>query len=159
MEWPSGAAEATSLRPQVIGHPSGSPRVEVVSSSSGGVTLADSKVMKALMIMQSCYNSDATMTVCRLAEVRERFYILGEEVNGSCSSRPALPPPPKAPIEALGERSTYEGEKHLGGGGGELPKKKTKVAVSKRPRKVAPKGTSERAHRGKGKELVDYGIP
>ncbi|RRT74014.1 hypothetical protein B296_00019272 [Ensete ventricosum] len=254
MERPSGAAEATSPRPQVIGHPSGSPRVEVVSSSSGGVTLADSKVMKALMIMQSCYNSDATMTVCRLAEVRERFYILmeydsmflcpgsslttpsrmalgmstdtleaglwyllhpmieacldgwqilpsqmapnlcaiwwcssgnvmgrasyqprlvhrllplvlgagrvlldhpkqGEEVNGSCSSRPALPPPSKAPIEALGERSTYEGEKHLGGGGGELPKKKTKVAVSKRPRKVALKETSERAHRGKGKEL------
>ncbi|RWW40982.1 hypothetical protein BHE74_00053570 [Ensete ventricosum] len=51
MEGFLGAAEAASLRPQVIGHPSGSLGVEIVSSSSEGTTTTDSKVLKALMIM------------------------------------------------------------------------------------------------------------
>ncbi|RZR72127.1 hypothetical protein BHM03_00010437 [Ensete ventricosum] len=75
MEGPSGAAEAVDPRPQVVGHPSSSLTMEVVNSSSGGATLTDSKVLKALMVMQSCYNSVLTMMVRRLAEVWEHFYI------------------------------------------------------------------------------------
>ncbi|RWW55796.1 hypothetical protein BHE74_00037530 [Ensete ventricosum] len=78
VEGPSGAAKAMSLRPQVVGHTSGSAGVEVVSLSSGGATPTDSKILKALMIMQSCYNSDSTMMVRQLAEVRECFCILTE---------------------------------------------------------------------------------
>ncbi|RWW07161.1 hypothetical protein GW17_00029473 [Ensete ventricosum] len=75
VEGPSGAAEAASPGPQVISHPLGSPRVEVVSSSLGGATPTDSKILKVLMVMQSCYNSDSTMMVRRLAKVRERLCI------------------------------------------------------------------------------------
>ncbi|RZS13959.1 hypothetical protein BHM03_00045625 [Ensete ventricosum] len=78
VEGPSGAAKAMSLRPQVVGHTSGSAGVEVVSLSSGGATPTDSKILKALVIMQSCYNSDSTMMVRQLAEVRECFCILTE---------------------------------------------------------------------------------
>ncbi|RWW45062.1 hypothetical protein BHE74_00049130 [Ensete ventricosum] len=57
-------------------------------------------------------------------------------------SQPTLSPPAKVPIEAARERPTQWGEKHPSEGGNELPKK------------AAPEGTSERANRGKGKELV-----
>ncbi|RRT66643.1 hypothetical protein B296_00028738 [Ensete ventricosum] len=39
------------------------------------MTPMGTKVLKALMVMQSCYNNDSTMTVQRLAEVRNRFCI------------------------------------------------------------------------------------
>ncbi|RRT72099.1 hypothetical protein B296_00034829 [Ensete ventricosum] len=44
MEGPSSATEAADLRPPIVGRPSGSPGVEVVSLSS-----MNSKVLKALM--------------------------------------------------------------------------------------------------------------
>ncbi|RWV83021.1 hypothetical protein GW17_00055425, partial [Ensete ventricosum] len=76
VEGPSGADEAMRLRPYVVSHdPPSSLGVEVVSSSSGGATSVDSIVLKALMIMQSCYNSDSIMMIRRLAEVWERFCI------------------------------------------------------------------------------------
>ncbi|RRT85596.1 hypothetical protein B296_00002971 [Ensete ventricosum] len=65
------------------------PRVEVVSSSLGGATPTDSKILKVLMVMQSCCNSDSTMMVCWLAKVRERLCILVEyerHVSGAPSN-------------------------------------------------------------------------
>ncbi|RWW00971.1 hypothetical protein GW17_00036020, partial [Ensete ventricosum] len=46
-------------------------------------------------------------------------------------------------------------EKHHGGEGTEPPKKKMKVAVLKCPKKAAPEGTLEKAHRSKGKESAE----
>ncbi|RRT71922.1 hypothetical protein B296_00011036 [Ensete ventricosum] len=63
---------------------------------------------------------------------------------GRTSSRPAPSPPVEAPVEGAGKR--------LDEGGRELPRKKTKVTVSKCPRKAAIGGWSERAHNNKGKE-------
>ncbi|RRT72069.1 hypothetical protein B296_00024913 [Ensete ventricosum] len=86
----SDTIEAIDPRPEVVGHPSSSSEVEVLSSSSGGVALTDAKVLKALMIMQLCYNNDSTMTVKRLAEVQNRFYVSEEyklhvPLPGQCS--------------------------------------------------------------------------
>ncbi|RWV96466.1 hypothetical protein GW17_00040818 [Ensete ventricosum] len=78
VEGSSGAAKVVNLKPQVVSRPSGSLGVEVVSLLSRGATSTDSKVLKAVMVMQSCYNSDSTMTVRQLVEVQERFCILVE---------------------------------------------------------------------------------
>ncbi|RRT55969.1 hypothetical protein B296_00008877 [Ensete ventricosum] len=73
--WTLDTVEAVNSGPQVVGRPSGSPRVEVVSLSSRGAIPTDSKVLKAMMVMQSCYNNDSTMTVRRLAKVQKHFCI------------------------------------------------------------------------------------
>ncbi|RRT78886.1 hypothetical protein B296_00009490 [Ensete ventricosum] len=70
-------------------------------------------------------------------------------------SRLVPPPPTEVSVEVARECPTHGGEKRLDGGGSELPKKKMKVTVSKTLRRVAPKGTSEKAHRDKGKELAE----
>ncbi|RZR90113.1 hypothetical protein BHM03_00017937 [Ensete ventricosum] len=45
--------EVAGLRPQVVGEPSGSPEVEVISSSLGVMTLMDAKAFRALTAMRS----------------------------------------------------------------------------------------------------------
>ncbi|RWV78854.1 hypothetical protein GW17_00060105 [Ensete ventricosum] len=65
---------------------------------------------------------------------------------GRTSSRPASSPPVEALVEGAGKRPDE--------GGREPPRKKTKVTVSKRPRKAATGGWSERAHNSKGKATV-----
>ncbi|RWW07946.1 hypothetical protein GW17_00028651 [Ensete ventricosum] len=76
MEGPSGAAEAVNPRPRAVGHPSGSPEVEVVSSSSGaGATPTGSKVLKALTgkePAEAAKSPDHPPIVRDLCEVRDR---------------------------------------------------------------------------------------
>ncbi|RWV77857.1 hypothetical protein BHE74_00045696 [Ensete ventricosum] len=62
-------------------------------------------------------------------------------------------PPIDVLIKAVRERPLPEGEKHPDMEGGEPPRKKTKLAVSKR--KSATGGTSERARHNKGKESAE----
>ncbi|RRT76221.1 hypothetical protein B296_00027972 [Ensete ventricosum] len=47
-------------RPQVV-NPSGSPKVVVVSSSSGGMTPGDTKAYTTLSVMWSCHDCDSTI--------------------------------------------------------------------------------------------------
>ncbi|RZS29127.1 hypothetical protein BHM03_00062816 [Ensete ventricosum] len=68
------------------------------------------------------------------------------------TGRPAPSPPPKALVKVLRECSTH-GEKHPGGGGSELSRKKTKVVVSKHLKKV--EGISEQDCHNKGKESAE----
>ncbi|RWW29656.1 hypothetical protein GW17_00005808 [Ensete ventricosum] len=65
-------------RPQVLDNPLGSPGVEVLSSSSWGMTPTDAKVLKALIDMRSCYNCNSIMTIQLLVEVQSCFSILRE---------------------------------------------------------------------------------
>ncbi|RWW09323.1 hypothetical protein GW17_00027182 [Ensete ventricosum] len=53
-----GTPEVAGLRPQVVGEPSGSPEVEVISSSLGIMTLMDAKAFRALTAMRSCHECD-----------------------------------------------------------------------------------------------------
>ncbi|RRT60676.1 hypothetical protein B296_00025449 [Ensete ventricosum] len=137
--------------------------MEVVSLLSRGATSTDSKVLKVVMVMQSCYNSDSTMTVRQLVEVQERFCILVEyelhvplsgqrpydaflddmfnlkkvkKSAGHAVSRLAPSPPTEVLIEAIRERPAPGGEKRPSRGGSKLPRKKTKMTVSKRPRRA-----------------------
>ncbi|RWV77569.1 hypothetical protein GW17_00061581 [Ensete ventricosum] len=97
------------------------------------------------------------MTVCRLAEVWERFCIpVKYELH--------VPLPGQRPydafldgflVEVVGEHLSHGDEKRPGGGGSEPRKKKMKVMVSKPPKRIIPKGTSEKAHHDKGKEPVE----
>ncbi|RZS27602.1 hypothetical protein BHM03_00061103 [Ensete ventricosum] len=64
--------------PQVLDNPLGSPGVEVLSSSSWGMTPTDAKVLKALIDMRSCYNCNSIMTIQLLVEVQSCFSILRE---------------------------------------------------------------------------------
>ncbi|RRT67942.1 hypothetical protein B296_00014520, partial [Ensete ventricosum] len=58
-------------------------------------------------------------------------------------------------VEVVGEHLAHGDEKRPGGGGSEPRKKKMKVMVSKPPKRIVPKGTSEKAHHDKGKEPVE----
>ncbi|RZR72775.1 hypothetical protein BHM03_00016937 [Ensete ventricosum] len=58
-------------------------------------------------------------------------------------------------VEVVGEHLSHGDEKRPGGGGSEPRKKKMKVMVSKPPKRIIPKGTSEKAHHDKGKEPVE----
>ncbi|RZR82613.1 hypothetical protein BHM03_00009065 [Ensete ventricosum] len=71
---PSSTVEVVDPRHPIVDCHSSSPGVEVLSLSSRGATPMDYKVLKALMVMKSYYNSDSTIMVRRLAEVRNRFY-------------------------------------------------------------------------------------
>ncbi|RWW09621.1 hypothetical protein GW17_00026880, partial [Ensete ventricosum] len=52
-----------------------SPEVEVVSSSSGGMSPLDAKAYQALEVMKSYYGSDSIMIEELLALVREHYSI------------------------------------------------------------------------------------
>ncbi|RWW24911.1 hypothetical protein GW17_00010774 [Ensete ventricosum] len=85
----SHMVEALNASPQIVSRPLGNPRLVVVSSSSGRVAPADSRVIEALAMMKSCSDSDSTLMARRLVEVRERFHIPPEyELHSRWGFRP-----------------------------------------------------------------------
>ncbi|RZR75364.1 hypothetical protein BHM03_00055604, partial [Ensete ventricosum] len=66
----SGVVEGADLRSQIV-NPLGSPKVKVVSSTSGVMTSMDRKTFKASMAMRSSHDCDSTVIkMARRAEKR-----------------------------------------------------------------------------------------
>ncbi|RRT71928.1 hypothetical protein B296_00020942 [Ensete ventricosum] len=61
--------------PHIIESSSGSPGVEVVSLSSGGMSSVDVKAYQALEVMKLCHNFDSIMTEELLGLVQEHYSI------------------------------------------------------------------------------------
>ncbi|RWV76808.1 hypothetical protein GW17_00062470 [Ensete ventricosum] len=107
MEGPSSAAEVVNLGPQVVGHPSGSPGVEVMSSSLGEAT------------------PDGFQDMVNLMKVKKKS-------ADHAPSRLAPPPPAEVLAMTTGEHPMQRSKKCPSGRGSKPPKKKTKVTISKR---------------------------
>ena len=73
----SSSSSSSSGRsvPEVYESTSGSPRIEVISSSSGGMSSEDTKTSTALKIMRSWYDVDSVITEELLGLIRDRYCI------------------------------------------------------------------------------------
>ncbi|RWW49840.1 hypothetical protein BHE74_00043944 [Ensete ventricosum] len=74
----SFSLSSSSPSPRVVDSSSDSPEVEVLSSSSGGMSPMDTKAFKVLGVMRSCYDYDSVVTDELLIEVRKHYNIPNE---------------------------------------------------------------------------------
>ncbi|RWW00277.1 hypothetical protein GW17_00036763 [Ensete ventricosum] len=71
----SSSSYSSQSSPYIVESSSGSPGVEVVSSSLGGMSSVDVKAYQALEVMKLCHNFDSIMTEELLGLVQEHYSI------------------------------------------------------------------------------------
>ncbi|RRT69432.1 hypothetical protein B296_00008563 [Ensete ventricosum] len=71
----SSSSSSSPSSPQVVESYSSGPRVEVLSSSLGGMILVDVKAYQALEVMKLCYSSNSVVTKEHLGLIQEYYSI------------------------------------------------------------------------------------
>ncbi|RZS09538.1 hypothetical protein BHM03_00040628 [Ensete ventricosum] len=117
---------------------SGSPEVEEVSSSSGGMSPGDMKAFRALEIIRSCHSSDLVMIEELLRLVRWRYSIASDYENlkgiprvPTTNVTRAIEASIQATMSSVREEPTKVPKACLHEGEDACPRKKPKQAVRK----------------------------